>query len=144
MSDENAMQDDRLVQERILAYRQLEERMDALVRQQASFASKVAEINSTLGAIDEIAAGRGDAMVPLGTAVYAKGALDTGTKLIVEVGSDVAVERTPADAKLILEARRKDLEQAVEVLQKDIQMVALMLQGIENEVQAMARSRGPQ
>jgi prefoldin alpha subunit len=140
MADDKSS-DERLVQERILAYRQLEERMDALVRQQASFASKAAEVSSTLAAIGEVAAGRGDAMVPLGTAVYAKGRIDTAAKLLVEIGSDVAVERTPAEARAILEARRKDLEQAVEVLQKDIQTVAGMLQGIEAEMQSMMRSR---
>lgn len=140
MADDKSS-DERLVQERILAYRQLEERMDALVRQQASFASKAAEVSSTLAAIGEFAAGRGDAMVPLGTAVYAKGRIDTAAKLLVEIGSDVAVERTPAEARAILEARRKDLEQAVEVLQKDIQTVAGMLQGIEAEMQSMMRAR---
>jgi len=140
MADDNVA-DERLVQERILTYRQLEERMDALVKQQASFASKAAEVSSTLAAIGEVAAGRGDAMVPLGTAVYAKGRIDTAAKLLVEIGSDVAVERTPAEVRAILEARRKDLEQAVEVLQKDIQTVAGMLQGIEAEMQAMMRAR---
>ena len=142
MAGENATQYDKLVQERILAYRQLEERMDSLVGQQASFISKVSEINSTLGAIDELASGKGDAMVPLGTAVYAKGMLDTAAKLVVEIGSGVAVERAPDEAKAMLEARRKDLGQAIDVLQKDIQTVAAMLQGIENEMQAMMRSRG--
>lgn len=140
MADEK-MSDERLVQERILAYRQFEERMDALVKQQASFASKAAEVNSTIAAIGEFEAGRGDAMVPLGTAVYAKCKIDTAAKLLVEIGSDVAVERTPAESRAILESRRNDLEQAVEVLQKDIQAVAGMLQGIEADMQAMMRTR---
>ena len=142
MVDDGAALDEKAVQQRVQAYRSLEDRMDALVRQQAAFASKAAEVNSTLGAIDEIVRGSGEAMVPLGTAVYAKGKVDTAAKLIVEVGSDVAVERTPVEAKAILEARRKDFEEAIEVLQKDIQAVAGMLQGIESEMQAMMRARG--
>ena len=142
MAEKDVTPDEKLVQERILAYRQLEERMDTLVRQQAAFASKAAEISSTLGAMDEVGRGRVDAMVPLGAAVYAKGKMDTAAKLLVEVGSDVAVERTPAEARTILEARRKDLVDAIEVLQKDVQAVSGMLQGIEAEMQAMMRAKG--
>lgn len=136
------MADERLVRDKIAAYRSLEERMNALVGQQATFASKAAEIQSTLGAIDEVAGGSGEAMVPLGTAVYAKGKVDVAAKILVEIGSGVAVERTAAEAKAILDGRRKDIIDAIEVLQKDIQTVSGMLQGIESEMQAMAAARG--
>lgn len=142
MPEKDAMANERLVREKIAAYKTLEDRMNALAGQQATFASKAAEIQSTLAAIDEVAAGSGEAMVPLGTAVYAKGKVDVAAKLLVEVGSGVAVERTAAEAKAILEGRRKDIVDAIEVLQKDIQTVSGMLQGIEAEVQAMAAARG--
>ncbi|MFH1623067.1 MAG: prefoldin subunit alpha [Candidatus Aenigmatarchaeota archaeon] len=142
MAGNDALADEKLIQDKIAAYRSLEERINALVGQQATFASKAAEIQSTLAAIDELSEGSGDALFPLGTAVYAKGKFDASAKLLVEVGAGVAVERTAAEAKLILEARNKDIEQAIEVLQKDVRTVAGMLQRIEAEAQEMLRARG--
>ena len=134
--------DERIVREKVLAYRSLEERMDSLARQQDAFISKVAEINGTLAGIDEAAESPAEAMVPLGTAVYARGSVDGKAKLLVEVGAGVAVERTTDEAKVILEARRKDLEQAIDVLQKDMQTIVAMLQQIESEMQAMMKAGG--
>lgn len=142
MAENGASADERIVREKVLAYKSLEERMDALARQQDAFISKVAEINSTLASIDEAAESPAEAMVPLGTAVYARGSVDGKAKLLVEVGAGVAVERTTDEAKAILEARRKDLEQAIETLQKDMQTVAAMLQQIESEMQAMMKASG--
>jgi len=140
MAEDEAAADERIVREKVLAYKSLEERMDALARQQDAFISKVAEINSTLASIDEAAKSPAEAMVPLGTAVYARGSVDGKAKLLVEVGAGVAVERTAAEAKAILEARRKDLEQAIETLQKDMQTIVAMLQRIESETQAMMKA----
>lgn len=140
MAAEDAISDEKQVQDKVLAYRSLEGRMDALVRQQDAFISKVAEINSTLASIDEAAESPADAMVPLGTAVYARGNIDGKSKLLVEIGAGVAVERTADEAKAILEARRKDLEQAIETLQKDMQTIVAMLQRIESETQAMMKA----
>ena len=142
MAEDEAAAGERIVREKVLAYKSLEERMDALARQQDAFISKVAEINSTLASIDEAAKSPAEAMVPLGTAVYARGNIDGKSKLLVEIGAGVAVERTTDEAKAILEARRKDLEQAIETLQKDMQTVAAMLRQIESEMQAMMKASG--
>jgi len=142
MAEDEAAASERIVREKVLAYKSLEERMDALARQQDAFISKVTEINSTLASIDEAAKSPAEAMVPLGTAVYARGSVDGKAKLLVEVGAGVAVERTATEAKAILEARRKDLEQAIETLQKDMQTIVAMLQRIESETQAMMKAGG--
>jgi prefoldin alpha subunit len=141
-TDSKAQPTEREFQEKIATYRLLESRVDALARQQDAFVSKVAEINSTLAGIDEAVKSPADAMVPLGTAVYARGSVDGKAKLLVEVGAGVAVERTADEAKAILETRRKDLEQAIETLQKDMQTIVAMLQRIESETQAMMKAGG--
>jgi len=136
------------LQEKLLAYRALEARVNSLAKQQSAFASKILEIQSTIESINEIKkgekGGKGgkeakakDILFPLGSAAYTRGTVADKNKLIVEVGAGVALEKTADEAKEILEKRKKELEAAIDVLQKDMQSAASMMQKIEADAQEM-------
>jgi len=136
------------LQERLLAYRTLESRLNSLAKQQNMFASKILEIQSTIESIEEIRKGRKgekeerevkNILFPLGSAAYAKGTVADKNKLIVEVGAGVALEKTAEEGKTILEKRKKELESAMDVLQKDMQSIASTMRKIEVDAQAMVR-----
>lgn len=127
------------VQEKLLAYRALESRLSALANQQNMFASKILEIQSTIESINEIDKGKEtkDILFPLGSAAYVKGTVADKNKMVVEVGSGVALEKTAEQGKAILEKRKKEIESAMDVLQKDMQSIASTMRKIEVDTQAM-------
>ncbi len=123
-----------------MAYRALEGRISSLSRQHDMFASKIVEIQSTIDSINEISAqGKGtkDILFPLGSAAYTKRTVMDKDKLIVEVGAGIALEKTIDKGKAILEKRKKELEQAMGVLQKEMQNISGMMQKIEADAQHM-------
>ena len=131
------------LQEKLMAYRALEGRIDSLAKQHDMFASKVVETQSTIDSINEIsiqgkgAEGTKDILFPLGSAAYTRGTVADKDKLIVEVGAGVALEKTAEEGKAILEKRKKELEEAMGVLRKEMQNISGMMQKIEADTQQM-------
>lgn len=141
------------LQEKLLAYRSLESRLNSLANQQNMFASKIMEIQSTIESINEIKkqekeANRNsakDILFPLGSAAHVRGSVADKDKIIVEVGAGVALEKTADEAKEILEKRKKEIEDAMTVLQKDLQSISATMQEIESyaqELYAKAQKEG--
>lgn len=142
MNEQNLSSSERenQLKEKLMAYRALESRISTLAKQQNMFASKTLEIQSTIESIDEIKKGdkgTNDILFPLGSAAYTKGAVADKNKLIVEVGVGVALEKTSDEAKVILEKRKKELEQAIGLVQKEIQSISMMMQKIEADAQGI-------
>jgi len=133
------------LKEKLLAYRALESRITTLAKQQNMFASKILELQSTIESIDEIKKGdkagktANDILFPLGSAAYTKGVIADKNRLIVEVGAGVALEKTSDDATAILEKRKKELQQAIGLVQKEIQNISVMMQKIETDAQGIMR-----
>ena len=128
------------LKEKLLAYRALENKASTLVKQQSMFASKILEIQSTIESIDEIKKGKkgaNDILFPLGSAAYTKGAIADTNRLIVEVGAGAVVEKTSDEAKAILEKRKRELEETIGILQKEIQNISAMMQKIEADAQGI-------
>jgi len=145
---------ERELQEKLAAYRLLESRFDDLARQQNMFATKILEVQNTIASIDEIENGkRGreedagkiadkmadkkDILFNVGSSTYINGTIDDKNKFVVEVGADVALEKTAEEAKAVLEERKKELQKAIEFLQKDMQSISEALQSIETDAQKM-------
>lgn len=129
------------LQEKLMAYRSLENRLNSLANQQNIFASKIMEIQSTIESINEIkkqekeANSAKDILFPLGSAAHVRGLVADKDKIIVEVGAGVALEKTADEAKEILEKRKKEIEDAMTVLQKDLQSISAAMQEIESYAQ---------
>jgi prefoldin alpha subunit len=129
---------ERLMQEKMLIYRTLESRLDALSKQQNMFASKVVEMQNTLDSLDEIKRGANTVLFPLGSAAYARGEVSDKEKFIVELGAGIAVEKNTVEGTAILEKRKKELESAISTMQKDIQATLDTMRQIEEELQRIA------
>lgn len=124
-------------QEKMLLYRTLENRVNSMVKQREMFASKIAEIQSTLSSIDEMENGQREMMFPLGSAAFVLGKIMDKSKLIIEVGAGVALEESSNESKKILEKTKKELEGAIEIFQKDIQSAVITIKQMEAEIQQM-------
>lgn len=129
------------LQEKIMVYRIVESRIDALVRQRDFFLNKIIELQNTVASIDEIAKSKEEIIFPIGSEAYSFGKVVDKNKIIVEIGAGVALEKNFDEAKEIILNRKADVETAVKEVQEDIQKLSQSLSSLEFEIQSLAAKR---
>jgi len=139
-TDANKQQE---LQEKVLAYRLLESRIDGLAKQREFLAGRLVELQTTLESVEEIEKGGEEmqTLFPLGGEAYAFGKVVDKTKMIVEVGAGVAMEKTVGEAKEVLKGRMKDVRDAIVTVQRNMQEAGESLQMLEPEIQSMIDRR---
>lgn len=130
---------ERELQEKIVTYRILESRLDALIRQRDLLAKKIIEIQSTLASIDEIEKSKEGILFPIGGEAYTTGKVIDKEKLIVEIGANVALEKTVVEGKETLNKRRSELESALGEIQKEILRISAAIDQLGPEIQELSQ-----
>ncbi len=132
---------DKHLQERIMTYRILESRLDSMLKQRELIANKIVEIQTTLESVDEIQNSKEEILFPVGSEAYTFGKATEKGKIIVEIGANVALEKTVDEGKQILLRRQKELENVLQEMQKNISGISTTMLKLQTEIQDLA---GPQ
>ena len=132
------MPEERELQEKILAYRILESRLNSLLKQREIVVSRILEIQTTLESIDEIKKSKNDILFPLGSEAYTKGEATSKNKLIVEIGAGIALEKTTKEGKKTLEKRKSEFESALDKIQSDITAISSRMDQLEPEIKDLS------
>jgi prefoldin alpha subunit len=127
------------LEEKILTYRILEARLNALTRQRNLIVNKIIEIESTLQSIDEIEKSDREMLFSLGSEAYATGKITDKKKIIVEVGANIALEKSIEEAKKTLRKRRGELENSLNAVQNEIINISSFLQVLAEEIRKLTR-----
>ena len=125
------------LQEKVMMYRVIEGRMEALIKQRDLFLNKIVELQNTVASIDEIANTKEDILFSIGSEAYSFGKASDNRKIIVEVGAGVALEKTFDEAKDTIGKRQDDIASAVNEIQQDIQKLSFALDELEPEIQSL-------
>jgi len=126
---------ERELQEKILQYRLLESRLDQLLQQRNFIVNKLQEIEVTRETLNEIAeVGEEEILVSIGSLTYANAKLSRVDKVLVEVGADVALEKSINEAIKILNKRRDNLNEIIGKLDEEIKRISGMMTVLENEI----------
>lgn len=133
------MAEQKELQEKILTYRILEARLDSLLKQRDMLASKLIEIQSTLDSIDEIEKGKEEILFPIGAEAYTFGKVTDKKKMIVEIGANVALEKTVEEGKQILNKRETEMENTLNVVQRGIAELSSGLEQLGPEIQELGK-----
>ncbi|MDI6642670.1 MAG: prefoldin subunit alpha [Candidatus Hodarchaeaceae archaeon] len=90
--------------------------VDALRQQISILATSLTELSMTVGAIKNLKELKPDTeiLVPIGSDSFITAKLALSDKVITGLGADVSVERKADDAIQVLEARGKEIEEAIE------------------------------
>lgn len=132
------MQRNKELEEKIITYRILEAKLDSLLKQRELITSKLVEINSTLASIDEIEKSE-EVLFPIGAEAYTLGKIINKKKLIVEIGANIAMEKTIEEGKETLNKRKIELENALKNIQNEIVKVTNAINAIAPEIQELAK-----
>lgn len=125
------------LQEKILAYRILQIRLESVIKERELIASKIFELENTLASISEIEKTGDETLFSLGSEAHAFGKLTNKERLIVEIGANIALEKTFEEGKETLNKRKSELEKVLKEIQKEIVQLTSAIQKIAPEIQAM-------
>jgi len=132
------MAENREMQKKILSYRFLEARLEAVLKQREMLASKLIEMQTTLQSIDEIEKGE-EILFPIGSGAHAFGKISENGKIIVEIGGNVALEKTMEEGKKILEERMEEIEKSLNAIQGNIAELSSNMDRLGAEIQELGK-----
>ncbi len=123
----------------------LENMFGELTQKENSIINIIREANSAIHSIKGIGTeSESDSLVPLGLGVFMKSKVNSNEKIIINVGSGVAIEKNHNDAINYLESRLKELEIALQDTNQQRQQVAANLeQGKQQMQNLMRKSQNP-
>ncbi|MDP6857639.1 MAG: prefoldin subunit alpha [Candidatus Nitrosopelagicus sp.] len=123
----------------------LENMFGELTQKENSIINIIREANSAIHSIKGIGTeSESDSLVPLGLGVFMKSKVNSNEKIIINVGSGVAIEKNHNDAINYLESRLKELEIALQDTNQQRQQVAANLeQGKQQMQNLMQKSQNP-
>ena len=118
MSEEQAQQ---LMQQ----MQMLENHFAQLSQQESSIINIIREANSALHSINETKTqDESDGLVPIGMGVYVQSKIQSKDKVVVNIGSGIAIEKDQNSAINWLESRLKELEVALQNVNSQKQQVS--------------------
>ena len=123
----------------------LENMFGELTQKENSIISIIREANSAIHSIKGIdTQSESDSLVPLGLGVFMKSKVNSSEKIIINVGSGVAIEKNHNDAINYLESRLKELEIALQDTNQQRQQIAANLEQGKQQMQTlMQKSQNP-
>ena len=127
------------LQEKIATYRFLESRMDALSNQRDVATGKINEINSTIGSIGELEKTKGEVLFPVGSSAFIPGKISEQSKVIVEIGANIAIEKNFEDAKKALEKNREEIEKIEKEIENEMRETSKVMETLAPEIESMAQ-----
>jgi prefoldin alpha subunit len=130
------------LQEKILTYRILEARLESLLKQRDMLVSKLMEIQTTAVSIDEIEKSKEEILFPIGAETYTFGKVIDKKRMIVEIGANVALEKTVEEGRQTLSKRKEEMENALNALQREIARISAGLDQLGPEIEELAGAVG--
>ena len=123
----------------------LENLFGELTQKESSIINIIREANSAIHSIKGISMqSESDSLVPLGLGAFMKSKINSKEKIIINVGSGVAIEKNHNDAINYLESRLKELEIALQDTNQQRQQIAANLeQGKQQMQNIMQKSQNP-
>jgi len=126
--------DEKELQEKIVAYRMLESRIEGLAKQREEIANKLIEIQNTLNGLDEVEKSD-EILFPIGAEAYVHGKITEKNKMIVEIGAGIAMEKTLEEAKQILTERKNNISKILENIQRDMISISSKMDDLGTDIQ---------
>jgi prefoldin alpha subunit len=123
----------------------LENLFGELTQKENSIISIIREANSAIHSIKGISTqSESDSLVPLGLGAFMKSKVNSNEKIVINVGSGVAIEKNHNDAVNYLESRLKELEIALQDTNQQRQQIAANLEQGKQQMQSlMQKSKNP-
>lgn len=128
------------LQEKFVLYQLLNQRLEQLKQQAPLIQQKMVEYETSKQAMAELKSVKpdNDILIPMGSGVYSFGKTNSSEKVLVELGAGVVAKKTLEEASVLVENKKKELEDAVQALQMEANAITAKLNEIVPELQKAA------
>ena len=118
------MQDQQKLQQMLNEINAYKEQSELLQQEIANVQQTIAEVKTLESTIDDIKAKESfEALVPVGAGSFMNAEIKNENKIIMSVGSGVAISKTYEEAKETAEFQKKQLEDSLDKLYKNLQQI---------------------
>ena len=117
------MTDEDQMKEKYMQFQMLQQQMEQVSQHLEMFNQQMQDLDISIGAVNELseAEENNELLAPIADGIFFKGKLSDNQKLVVNVGSNVTVERTIPEVVELLEQQKvevgKKMQEADEVMQ---------------------------
>jgi len=127
-----------IVQSKVMELRVLENSINEINSRQSIISRAIMDSNASIEAIKTLSENeKQDALMPIGGGVYLDAKLSKPSSLVVNIGSNVAIQKSVEDTIQYLESRSKELEQAGLSLEGQKIELVNRVNSIRNEVNSL-------
>jgi prefoldin alpha subunit len=121
--------------------RMLEAYMNEVISRQATISALLREARVASATIQGTSAeGEAETLMPVGAGVYIRTMVPPVKKVLVNLGSNVAVEKSREDALNFVEARIKEYDLAMRQLEAQRQEIAMRMEQMQGQINMMLQS----
>ncbi len=119
-------------------YYLLQTRLTELSKARELLYTQLAEIQKTIESIKGIGEGN-EFLIPLGSGVLAFSDSLRKDKFLVEIGSDIFVERTPEEGVKILEKRSEKIKENIKEVEKELIQTQTQMEALVKEIEKLEK-----
>ncbi len=131
------------LQEKFVLYQLLNQRLEEIKQHATIVQHKMIEFETSKNALEELKKVKADneVLIPIGSGMYAHGKSVAQEKILVDLGAGVMAKKPLSDASVVLEKRKKELEDVVQLLQAEANAITAKLAEIVPELQKAAQEQ---
>lgn len=117
----------------------------SLDQKEATIVNFLREAMASIDSIRNLSGGQeAETLVPLGLGAYAKANITANSKVLMDIGAGIAVEKDHASAMNYLETRIKELQVALNETSSQKHQAMMQLEQMKEQMNQMMQSETPQ
>ncbi|AKB84753.1 prefoldin subunit alpha [Methanococcoides methylutens] len=123
-------------------HRELQQQAESLQQQMGMVQMSIEDCTRAIATLDELDAVSGsiNTMIPLGGGTFIHADVSNVEKVVVGLGAGISAEKSPSEAKELLNGRKEELGKVIERLNGSLSQIGQRIQSIES----MIGNKGPQ
>ncbi len=131
------------LKEKYMEFQMLQKQVEQLNEHIETMNQQDTELDISINAVQELAETKKDTeiLAPIANGIFVKSKLIDNQKLIVNVGADTTVERTPAEVVALLQQQKTELASNMMEAQQVLQEMTSHLMNIYQQVEEHRQSR---
>ncbi|MDA1196556.1 MAG: prefoldin subunit alpha [Nanoarchaeota archaeon] len=129
------------MKERIQEMQQMQQHLEQLQEQQAMVEQQLEDLAMSSNGLEEfekLSAGD-EVLFPVSNGIFAKATLQNPSKLLVNIGAQAIVDKTPEQAKKILQDQFGELQELHQKIVGRLQAFMMQAQALDAQLQGMAK-----
>jgi len=131
------------IQEKFVLYQLLNQRLEEIKQHATIIQQKMVEFETTRMAVEEFknVNENKDLLIPLGSGFFASGKSVSDKKILVELGAGIYAKKSLEDASEFIGRKRKEVDDAIQMLQMEANAITAKLGEIVPELQQAAQEQ---